>query len=393
MATNLPSCNHADDDCIDMEVSSFSSFFGSPPQTREFEFQMSSAPNDQREPTTSPADELFYKGKLLPLHLPPRLQMVQKLLQNSNPTFENTDPALVKASHTKSPFLTFENTKDAFDNTNPALAEALHTESPFLTFDNTKEAFEDEHYSLPSITNSTTPSTNTSTPLDQSCNISLSESCRVSCELNPDDHFFEWSAESNGFIADDTKTTWSKKLKLVKPSLLVQKLKASRACLKSLFSKTARSDESSAKAAYNAEAGHVSEGKKCVNKYMKVAKNSSFGKIRTTTYPTLGNDMKSIDKRMIENGVITHRKSFSGAIKCPCATKSLSSSSSSTSSGASSLSSSFSISSSGLYELQCLKRSNSMNLEIESSIESAIAHCKQSQQLLSSSKSASEAGL
>ncbi|CAM0957931.1 unnamed protein product [Alopecurus aequalis] len=29
----------------------------------------------------SPADELFYRGKLLPLHLPPRLQLVQKLLQ------------------------------------------------------------------------------------------------------------------------------------------------------------------------------------------------------------------------------------------------------------------------------------------------------------------------
>ena len=32
--------------------------------------------------TTFPADELFYKGKLLPLHLPPRLLMVQKLVED-----------------------------------------------------------------------------------------------------------------------------------------------------------------------------------------------------------------------------------------------------------------------------------------------------------------------
>jgi len=37
----------------------------SPPYNREFEFQMS-----EKESSTSPADDLFYKGKLLPLHLP-----------------------------------------------------------------------------------------------------------------------------------------------------------------------------------------------------------------------------------------------------------------------------------------------------------------------------------
>lgn len=77
------SYDQADEDYIDMEISSFSKFFSlsSPPQTREFEFQMSSS-SAEREPTNSPADELFYKGKLLPLHLPPRLQMVEKLLQS-----------------------------------------------------------------------------------------------------------------------------------------------------------------------------------------------------------------------------------------------------------------------------------------------------------------------
>lgn len=54
----------------------------SPQHSREFEFHMS-APPDLWEPVASPADELFYKGKLLPLHLPPRIQMVEKLLESA----------------------------------------------------------------------------------------------------------------------------------------------------------------------------------------------------------------------------------------------------------------------------------------------------------------------
>ncbi|CBI25304.3 unnamed protein product, partial [Vitis vinifera] len=78
MAIDFHLCDDADEDYIDMEVSSYSNFLchsiSSPPHPREFEFHMSSS-SLEREITTSPADELFYKGKLLPLHLPPRLQM------------------------------------------------------------------------------------------------------------------------------------------------------------------------------------------------------------------------------------------------------------------------------------------------------------------------------
>jgi hypothetical protein len=63
----------------------------SPQHPREFEFHMS-APVDQWEPMASPADELFYKGKLLPLHLPPRIQMVEKLLETA------ADKGLLSAS-------------------------------------------------------------------------------------------------------------------------------------------------------------------------------------------------------------------------------------------------------------------------------------------------------
>ena len=77
---------------IEMDVSSAAvSGGGSPPHASEFEFRMASAAAADI-PVTSPADELFYKGKLLPLHLPPRLQMVQLLL-------EETAAAVPSSSH------------------------------------------------------------------------------------------------------------------------------------------------------------------------------------------------------------------------------------------------------------------------------------------------------
>ncbi|KAG6526282.1 probable membrane-associated kinase regulator 4 [Zingiber officinale] len=54
-------------------------FAGYSPRSEDFEFHMTT---DDDPALLSPADELFYKGKLLPLHLPPRLQMVEQLLAN-----------------------------------------------------------------------------------------------------------------------------------------------------------------------------------------------------------------------------------------------------------------------------------------------------------------------
>ncbi|KAJ0629248.1 putative BKI1/putative membrane-associated kinase regulator/4 [Helianthus annuus] len=79
MAANLLSCNYEDEEFIDMEVSS-SLCSNSLSKSREFEFQMTT---NSIAHSNSPADELFYKGRLLPLHLPPRVQMVKSLLQNA----------------------------------------------------------------------------------------------------------------------------------------------------------------------------------------------------------------------------------------------------------------------------------------------------------------------
>ncbi|KAF6164350.1 hypothetical protein GIB67_037507 [Kingdonia uniflora] len=324
MAINMSSsCDNVDEEYIDMEVSfSYTTTTPSPPHqtTREFEFQMSSN-SLERETTASPADELFYRGKLLPLHLPPRLQMVQKLLQNSKP-------------------------------------------SPF-----------ENNYA-------TTPTTTTySTPLE-SCNVSPSDSRRVSQELNPNEYFYECATEEKGFIDEQEKKTWSKKLKLIRNSSLGLKLKASKAYLKSLFTKSGCSDESSTEATKNeTPERNVSKAKECLNKYIKVPRKNPFGQIQRERYVSQFQLPGSDKEKMIDDSG-SHRKSFSGAIKRHSATKS-SSSSTSNSSG-----SSFSSSNSnGYYELHLLKRSSSANnSDIECSIQGAIAHCKQSQKFYQSKK-------
>ncbi|KAL1541256.1 putative membrane-associated kinase regulator 4 [Salvia divinorum] len=231
-----------EEEYINMELASSPS---KSPQLKEFEFQFFSAPT----PDESAADELFYKGKLLPLHLPPRRQMVEHLLR-------------------------------------------------------------------------TAPCTNSNTP-SHSCNISPSESRRVSCDLTT----FQWPTQINPFFNNhqpirSTTTSWSKKLKL-KRSILAHKLK-------SFFTKSDPQNSSS--------------------------KYSRFG--------------KRIASLVKKNGIDDHRRSFSGAISADFSTTTTNCSSSS-----STASSSFSLS--GLHELQFLRRSSSA-AEIEVSIDAAIAHCKKS---------------
>nr|GMD62691.1 probable membrane-associated kinase regulator 4 [Ipomoea batatas] len=276
-----------------MEVNSSSS-----PQIREFEFQMASI-SVEKGPSTSPADELFYRGKLLPLHLPPRLQMVQKLLQNTPTTIEEEE-------------------------------EESFCGMPFIS--------------------TATSSTDTSTPME-SCNISPSESCRVSCELNPDDCYFEWSSEFSTFINSHPKKSWAKKLKLVKQSLISQKLKASKAYLKGLFTKSGCSDESCAKAANccnhpesDQQQGLNGQDFSINNKYMKVGMRPSLPYIGKCPHPTIASVIKNGERDGVEDTLSNPR------------------------------------------------RSSSDTSEIEGSIQAAIAHCKKSQELSSSRKPLAENG-
>lgn len=265
--------NDGDDGYINMEVnlssssSPSSSFFSfSPPHSREFEFQMCSSAVASGESTTSPADELFYKGQLLPLHLPPRLQMVQKLLHASSTTATDT----------------------------PISPRAAAVSSP-------------RRFSSSEIVVS-----------------SQDEQC-----------FFEISTENN---KNHSGNSWSKK---IKHSSITQKLKASRAYIKALFSKPGCSDSSEIHPKFRIE--------------------------------TLKSSRKKNPFVNCDNSQLIHRRSFSGVIQRHSQAKCISSSSSSSS--ASSLSSSFSFGSNGSLDLPTLTRSSNAS---DNSIEGAIEHCKQS---------------
>ncbi|KAK7270103.1 hypothetical protein RIF29_23008 [Crotalaria pallida] len=344
MASKLLAYDHADDDYIDMEVSSYSNFFchsiNSHTQPREFEFQMSSIVQE-KEPTTSPADELFYKGKLLPLHLPPRLQMVEKILQNSNTT----------------------------------------------PFDMEKDVFE-EFYSTPLAT-TTNPTPISCTPFE-SCNISPNESCQVSRELNPEEYYsldYQTDHHASEFVAENHKKSWTKKLK---KSSLGSKLKASRAYLKSWFGKSGCSYETYATSTKVADEGSVSKAREILNKHVQVAKKTPYGQIHRDRYQSSNSLYKEKSNENGSNQSINHhRRSFSVGIKLLSGNKS-----STPTSTSSSGSCSFSLSnkSNECQARQFLKRCSSANSEIENSIQGAIAYCKKSQQMFSSKKAASEVG-
>ncbi|MED6168452.1 hypothetical protein PIB30_011618 [Stylosanthes scabra] len=308
---------NADDDYIDMEVTSYSNFFcHSHSQPREFEFQMSSIVQE-KDSTTSPADELFYKGKLLPLHLPPRLQMVEKILQNSDPPFVKD--------------------KD--------------------------EAFE-EFFSTPLGTTYTTPITGT--PFE-SCNISPVESCHVSRELNPEEYKLEFPATKETSVESTSpqKKSWTKKLK---HSSIGSKLRASRAYLKSWFGKSGCSYENYAASTKVADEGSVSNLNSKMQglskKKKNISSNNPYGQIR---YESTSN---SAIKNSRDDQSSHHRRSFSVGIKILSGNKSALSSSAG--------SSSFSIPNNSR---QHLKRCSSASSEIENAIQGAIAHCKKSQQV------------
>lgn len=303
-----------EEDYIDMEVGSnpniFSQFKNSPSQAREFEFQM--FPNCiDKDTTTSPADELFHNGKLLPLHLPfGTTQMVEKLLQNPSKPVHGTRK-------------------------------------------------NDESFSTPLFTTTTNTPTSNNTPFE-SCNVSPVESCQVSRELNPEEYMFDYSCPADH---ENTKKSWTRKLKLINSSSFGSKLKSSRSYLKSFFSKSGCSNDYSAAASRNIQKGPL-----------PIAKKEPFGQIHRG-----GANSKGLKKENDHDQDIKgrHRRSFSGAIKRFSTAKSFSSSFSSSTSG--SLSASSSNNSNEFQEMHFFKRSNNPYSDIENSIQAAIAHCKNSQ--------------
>ncbi|CAN6442452.1 unnamed protein product [Victoria cruziana] len=295
-----------DEDYIDMDLNSATFLCYSFNSSPEFEFNMSL---QEKESLTSPADELFYKGKLLPLHLPPRIQMLQKLLQACGEE---------KVSPLSSPG---------------------------------------------------------ATPLE-SCDVTPSQSCHVSGELNPEEYFYDCflnhgdnlNVGSDGNSSSSIRKAWSKRLKLIKQSNLGLKLKASRAYFRSLFGKPG--DRAFAASVRNGEEPSTKEEHLHAD-HSSVAKVKDYLKSRYTRLSKSSNPCEKIfweSSKALAVEETGHRRSFSGAIK-------------STSSCGSKLqsSSSCSLDPSGNDGPHLLKRNSSVNSDVESSIQGAIAYCKQSQ--------------
>ncbi|XP_022722683.1 probable membrane-associated kinase regulator 1 [Durio zibethinus] len=72
--------------------------FSSSSSSSDFEFTISLSPRANSSSTLRPADELFYKGQLLPLHLSPRLSMVRTLLLASSSTSSASETSSATAS-------------------------------------------------------------------------------------------------------------------------------------------------------------------------------------------------------------------------------------------------------------------------------------------------------
>ncbi|CAN6471187.1 unnamed protein product [Victoria cruziana] len=308
------STSSTDEDYIDMEINSTTFLCYSFSSSPEFEFSMSL---QEKDSLTSPADELFYKGNLLPLHLTPRIQMVRKLLRSCNQ--EKT-----------SPFSSHSQGATPYESCSVTPSESCRI---------TGELNPDEYF--------------------YDCDMDLGGTGNGS------------DVTSSSFSANKA---WCKKLKLIKQLTFGSKLKASKAYFKYIFGKL-RCPEGPCTVAVKKNTKCRQEGSQLLieNSAQKVVKDCSKSKCaKVTKRNPFGQIYKDSRKSPI-NKDEGHRKSFSGAIKglSFSGVKSLSSPSLLFSTQVTN----------GYNGMHLLKRSSSVSSDVERSVQGAIAYCKQSQLL------------
>uniref|UniRef100_A0A0D9WHD7 Membrane-associated kinase regulator 4 n=1 Tax=Leersia perrieri TaxID=77586 RepID=A0A0D9WHD7_9ORYZ len=328
---------------IDMDLTSAAA--SSAPGEFEFNFPMSGPLGrgwDQPDSLASPADELFYKGKLLPLHMPPRAQMVEDLLDAGGNGIRRRPLPLAISTAPATPY--------------------------------------------------------------ESCAASPANSCYggASGELNVEEYFqLEYAARladaAAAAAAACEKKPWSRKLRFMRQLNLGLKLKASKAYIKTIFAAGAKPGiipSSGDDAVHGATARGGGRGAKELvhgGNGHRAWRRNPFGHIRSSNRSIAASPGAGAGAG--ENG--RHRRSFSSVIvrysasnykTSPSPPPSWCSSSSTSSSERSS-----SESSDG--GAAALRRSSSGgSSEAENPIQGLIAYCKKSQQLASVRKSASDAG-
>ena len=239
---------------------------------------------------------------------------------------------------------------------------------------NNNAAAIDNVRSQSAIEDRTIPRTNTMSP---------SHSRRFSCsDANPFEYQFQFSA-------DFTKTSWSPRLtKQTKQSWLVQKLKASRAFIKSLFTKSekGKSCPSSASAFaadnnINGDAGNKPTPPNHRRKDKNAEDNiAAAGEARKGSFEMLDESelhrscavaINIVHKGMHDHGLVlggssrSRRSSLSGVLKRQFSSRG----------------SSFSLSAAGCNESKVLKSAAHHYHDPEKSVNGAIEHCRLSQQM------------
>lgn len=247
-SSSTTSSSSEEEDYINMEVDDHhhSSIFNQSSSCHEFEFQQSFSSSSDRDPhasTTSPADELFYMGKLLPLHLPPRLEMVNKILLHTSAA-------------------SFETTPKGGDD---------------------DDGFEDEAFATPLF-----GATPTATTPFESCNVSPSGSCEVSRELTPHEYGF------------DEKRSWTRKTKMIKQSSSSSSSKIKwTSFIKSLFTKSSGcTNEHSAAADHT----HFSKSKQSFNSHCK-NNSAPFGQIKYNKHSNLVEDQRGRHRKSFSGAI------------------------------------------------------------------------------------------
>ncbi|XP_006655382.1 probable membrane-associated kinase regulator 4 [Oryza brachyantha] len=342
-----------EEEYIDMDLTSAASAAAAPGEF-EFHFHMSGPLGRgwEQESLASPADELFYKGKLLPLHLPPRIQMVEELLDGRVGV--------------------------GVGGGGRGGRRALGI--------------------------STAPAT----PYD-SCTASPANSCYASGELNVEEYFQEYAARlADAAAAACEKKPWSRKLRFMRQLNLGHKLKASKAYIKTIFAAKPGSsgdDKGAVLGGATREAKELSHVNGHGHHHHRAWRRNPFGQTRSNrciasqSAAAAAAGGGGVGKpREREHG---HRRSFSSVIVRYSASNKTSPSpppscsSSSSSSSSKSFTSSSSVRSSSDSDggaAPALRRSSSASSEVENPIQGLIAYCKKSQQLASVRKSASDAG-
>ncbi|KAG7026245.1 putative membrane-associated kinase regulator 1, partial [Cucurbita argyrosperma subsp. argyrosperma] len=180
----------------------------------DFEFTVSVSPR-QASSALCPADELFYKGQLLPLHLSPRLSMVRTLILASSSTSSSSDTNSTTASRDSTESST--ESHSSFNSDIVLLAECDYSRPSSFTEDDEFRTRFGTNTAKNHSNNNSNP--NVQNPIKKSKYFSLSRFSSVfrkeSTKNNPEPETVSGSHVKK--ISSSAKEVFRKYLKKVKP--------------------------------------------------------------------------------------------------------------------------------------------------------------------------------